>query len=184
MADETADDGDLLDELAGQAASGDLAALDALLRVVDERRLARGAVRRTILHDADVDDVVQDVMVAVAEGIGGFRGDARFTTWMTTIARHKAIAHLRRRRDEAPLPDDDAVGDAERVSSLLATRATVDGVIARLPEIYRAVVVLRDVEQRPYDEIAARLDVNEHTVRTRAARGRALAASLLAEEAP
>lgn len=177
------DDGDLLDELAGTAAAGDLAALDALLRTLDERRLVRTAVRRTIVAEADLDDVVQDVMVAVAEGIGGFRGEARFTTWMGGIARHKALAHLRRRRDEAPLPDE-LVGDARRVSSVLATRATVEDVITRLPDIYRSVVVLRDVEQRPYDEIATTLGLNEHTVRTRAARGRAVAAALLVEEAP
>jgi RNA polymerase sigma factor (sigma-70 family) len=172
---------DLLDALAAQAAAGDLAALDALLRAIDDQRLARTAVRRTILADHDVDDVVQDVMVAVAEGIGRFRGEARFTTWMGAIARNKAIAHLRRQRDEASLPDD-VVGDAQRVSSVLATRATVDDVIARLPATYRDVVVLRDVHQVPYAEIADRLGLNENTVRTRAARGRALAASLLAEE--
>lgn len=172
---------DVLEELARESAAGDLAALDALLRVLDERGLARAAVRRTILRDSDVDDVVQDVMVAVAEGIGGFRGESRFSTWMATVARHKAIAHLRRQRDEVELADD--IGDAQRVSSVLATRAAVRDLLERLPEIYREVVVLCDVDQMRYPDIAERLGLNENTVRTRATRGRALAASLVAEAA-
>lgn len=170
-------DGDL-DELAAAASGGDVAALDALLRAVDDLGLARRAVRTVLVVEPDVDDVVQDVLIAVAEGIAGFRGDARFTTWLHGIARHKAIAHLRRRRVDEALPDD-LPTDAARVSSVLATRATVHELVARLPAAYRDVVVLRDLEQRPYAEVAERLGLNEHTVRTRAARGRALAAALL-----
>jgi len=175
---------DLLDELAGEARGGDLDALDLLLWASDELGLARRAVRKVIVVEDDVDDVVQDVLIAVAEGISGFRGEARFSTWLHGIARFKAIAHLRRQRGEEPLPDDGGVGDAERISSMLATRATVRDLLARLPDTYRDVVVLRDLEQLPYAAVAERLGLNEHTVRTRTARGRALAAALFAQEAP
>lgn len=172
---------DLLDRIAGEAAGGDLEALDTLLWAAHELGMARRAVRRVILAEADVDDVVQDVLIAVAEGVGRFRGEARFTTWLTGIARFKAIAHLRRQRGEASLPADE-VDDATRISSVLVTRAAVHDLLSRLPDTYREVVRLRDLEQLPYAEVAQRLGLNEHTVRTRAARGRALAAALLTQE--
>ncbi|CAN5739269.1 sigma-70 family RNA polymerase sigma factor [soil metagenome] len=175
------DRADLLDALAARASGGDLEALDLLLWAADELGLARRAVRKVLLVEDDVDDVVQDVLIAVAEGIDGFRGEARFTTWLHGIGRFKAIAHIRRRRDEAPLPDE-LQGDAARISSVLVTRATVRDLVAQLPDAYREVVELRDLQQLPYAEVAERLDLNEHTVRTRAARGRALAAALLRAE--
>lgn len=172
---------DLLDRLAGDAVD-DRAALETLLWAVDDLDLARPAVRRLVIGEVDVDDVVQDVLITVADRLHTFRGDARFTTWLHQVARHKAIAHLRRRRDEAPLPDDgtETPGtDAARLSSMIATRASVRAALDDLPARYRDPVVLRDVDHLAYDRIAARLDLPAATVRTRVARGRALAAATL-----
>lgn len=167
---------ELLDDLARRAA--DLGLLEILLWAIDELDLARPAIRRLVVAESDVDDVAQDVLVAVAESITSFRGDARFTTWLHQVARFKAIAYLRRQREQVPL-DDDHVGDAHRMSSLIATRATVQRVVDELPEHYRHPVRLRDIEQLPYDEVAARLGIPPATARTRVARGRALAAARL-----
>lgn len=167
---------DVLDDLARQAA--DPAVLEVLLWAIDELDLARPAIRRLVVAESDVDDVAQDVLVAVAESISGFRGDARFTTWLHQVARFKAIAYLRRQRDQVPLSDDD-VGDARRMSSLIATRATVQRVVDELPERYRDPVRLRDIDQLPYEEVAVRLGIPPATARTRVARGRALAAARL-----
>ncbi|HEY8544876.1 MAG TPA: sigma-70 family RNA polymerase sigma factor, partial [Acidimicrobiales bacterium] len=156
----------LVDPLAARAAAGDGAALERLLWAVDELALARPAVRALVVEQADVDDILQDVLVAVAETIGGFRGEARFRTWLNQVARFKAIAHLRRRRDEVRLDDDragagsggvDRLGDAARISSILAERATLHGVLDGLPAHYREAVVLRDVHQLSYEQISERL---------------------------
>ena len=169
--------GDLLDPVALRAAGGDHDALEDLIWAVDELHLARSAVRRLVVQDADAEEVEQDVLVAVAETIRGFRGEARFTTWLHQLARHKAIAQLRRRKDAVALADE--VGDAARISSMIATRTALDAAIAGLPDLYRDAVVLRDVEQRPYTEVADRLGLNLNTVKARVARGRALAAAKL-----
>jgi len=168
---------DVLQPVAVRAAAGDSDALEDLIWAVDELRLARPAVRRLVVREADAEEVEQDVLVAVAETIGSFRGDARFTTWLYPVARHKAIAHLRRRNNALALGAE--VGDAARISSIIASRTVLDSVIGAMPELYREAIVLRDVEERPYAEVAERLGVNINTVKSRVARGRALAAARL-----
>ncbi|CAN5578275.1 hypothetical protein BH10ACT1_BH10ACT1_32660 [soil metagenome] len=169
---------DLLDAVAARAAASDRAALEDLIWAVDELHLARPSVRRLVVQDADAEEVEQDVLVAVAETIGSFRGDARFTTWLHTVARNKAIAHLRRRKESVAL-DDQEVGDAARISSMIATRSALDDAIRSLPELYREAVVLRDIGGCAYDEVAQRLGLNLNTAKARVARGRALAAANL-----
>jgi RNA polymerase sigma-70 factor, ECF subfamily len=184
---------ELLDPLALAAAAGTPDALELLVWAVDELGLARPAIRRLLVDDGDVDEVAQDVLIAVAETVRGYRGDARFTTWLHQVARFKAIAHLRRKRPTVPFPADGAdgapaggvggaggVGDAQRISSMIATRTSIDEILEGLPPEYRDPVVLRDIEELPYDEVAARLHLNVNTAKTRVARGRALVAARLA----
>jgi RNA polymerase sigma-70 factor (ECF subfamily) len=170
---------ELLDPLARDAAAGSPEALEVVVWAVDELGLARSAIRQLLVDEADVEEVTQDVLVAVAETVDGFRGEARFTTWLHQVARFKAIAFLRRRRETAALPSDDPAGDAQRISSMIATRASIDEVLRQLPEEYREPVVLRDVQQLPYDQLAERLALNVNTAKTRVARGRALVAARL-----
>ncbi len=172
---------DLIDAVALRAAGGDVVALDDLLWVIDELHLARPAIRRLVVQDGDAEEVEQDVLVAVAETVHSFRGDARFTTWLHQVARFKSIAHLRRRRDTVTL-DEDPGGDAARISSIIATRAVLDDAIRDLPAGYREALVLRDIEQCPYTEVAERLGLNLNTAKSRVARGRALAAARLRTE--
>jgi RNA polymerase sigma factor (sigma-70 family) len=176
--------GELLDGLAADAAAGGRDALETLVWAIDGLGLCRPVIRRLVINEADVDDVAQDLLVAVAETIASYRGDAPFTAWLTRVARFKAIAHLRRKRDADTL-DHEAMrrlepSDAARISSVLATRATLRDAFAVLPPHYRDAVVLRDVQQLPYDEVARRLGVNLNTAKSRIARGRALAAAALA----
>jgi len=168
----------VIDAVAARAADGDVGALEDLIWAIDELRLSRPAVRRLVVNDADAEEVEQDVLVAVAETVGSFRNDARFTTWLHAVARNKAIAHLRRRKDAVALGEQKP-GDAARISSMIATRTALDGAIQALPILYREAVVLRDVGQCPYQEVAERLGLNVNTAKARVARGRALVAANL-----
>jgi RNA polymerase sigma-70 factor (ECF subfamily) len=169
---------DLLDAVAAEAASGSPDAIEMLVWAIDEFALARPAIRRVVINESDVDDIGQDVLVAVASTVSSFRGDARFTTWLNRVARYKAIDHLRRKRDEARL-DDVPPGDAGRISSLLTTRADLQRALQELPEHYRDAVVLCDMQQLSYDEVARRLGLNLNTTKSRIARGRALLAAIV-----
>jgi RNA polymerase sigma-70 factor (ECF subfamily) len=168
---------EVLDPLAGLAADGDQTALELVLWAVDALRLARPTIMALVLDEADADDVNQDVLIAVAEGIRSYEGKSRFTTWLHPIARHKAVDTLRRRRRSDTLADD--MGDVARISSVIATRTVLDQAIASIPDPYRDAVVLRDIEGLTYEQVSDRLGVKLNTVRTRIARGRAIAAAML-----
>lgn len=173
----TADEqGPFLDELARTAALGDPHALDRLLAVIDRYRLSRTAVRRLVVNDGDAEDVYQDVLIRVAQRITSFAGDSKFTTWLYAVARNAAIDHLRRQKKVESIDEDRLLSDAQRVSSMISTRADLRAVLDALPEHYRSVVTLRDIEGRSYDDIANTLDIPLNTVRSRLARGRAMMA--------
>jgi RNA polymerase sigma-70 factor, ECF subfamily len=168
-----------LDAVARAAAAGSEPALDMLLAAIDDHGIARSAIRKLVLDPPTIDDIHQDVLIVVAEKIGTFRGESRFTTWLYRVARFKAIDHLRRQRDSVSLGDDESryPTDAIRVSSLIANRATIRGAVDELPDHYRDAVVLRDIECLPYEEIATRAGIPLNTAKTRVARGRALVAA-------
>ena len=169
---------DLLDTVAAEAAGGSQDAIELLVWAIDAFALAMPAIRRVLINEVDVDDAGQDVLVAVASTVSSFRGDARFTTWLSRVARYKAIDHLRRKRDETRL-DDVPPGDAGRISSLLTSRADLERALQALPEHYRAAVVLCDMQQLSYDEVARQLGLNLNTTKSRIARGRALLAAIV-----
>lgn len=171
-----------LDILARHAAGGSSMAVELLIEAVDRWGVARSAVRRVILDEAAVDDVTQDTLITVAQSVGSFRGDAKFTTWLHQLARNRAVDHLRRVRSAEPLGEHDHHSEAARMSSLVASRQAVRQLLDELPEHYRDAVLLRDVERLPYTEVATRLDRNVNTVKSHVARGRALLAGLVVRE--
>ena len=167
-----------LEPLARRAAGGGALAVELLVELLDDLDLPRRAVRRFLIDESAVDDVAQDTLIAVAGSVGSFRAEAKFTTWLHQLARNRAVDHLRRRRATEPLAEDD-VGDAQRISSVIASREAARQLAARLPEPYREAVWLRDVERASYAEVARRLGRNLNTVKSHVARGRALLARML-----
>ena len=173
------DDGDeALAILAGHAREGSDLATELLVEQLDVTGVIRRFVHSMLLDESDVDDVCQDSLISVAGSIGSFRGGSAVTTWVHAIVKRRVVDHLRRRRADAPLPGDDAA-PSQRMSSMLATRATVQAVLDGLPGPYREAVHLRDVEGLTYGEVAERLDRNVGTVKAQISRGRALVAAHL-----
>lgn len=175
------DDPEVLDVLARAAADGGVGArlaTELLVEHLDASGVVRRFVRAALLDEAAVDDVTQDALISVAGSVHSFAGEAKVTTWVHRIVRHRVVDHLRRQRATSPLPPDD-LAPAERMSSLIATRATLRDVLAGLPDRYRGPVTLRDVEGLPYTEVAERLGRSVGTVKSQVARGRALVAAAL-----
>ena len=176
---------ELLNNLAFDAAAGSTEALDTLLQVVDDHRLANAIVRRFILNEELVDEATQDTLIAVAESIHKFRSESKFTTWLYSIARNIAIGHLRRINPDVSLDTaENSAGASRRLSSVVAERAAIQQAVEQLPDHYRDTVMLRDVERRTYEEIATELGIELNTVRSRLARGRAMLAAAILDERP
>jgi RNA polymerase sigma-70 factor (ECF subfamily) len=130
-------------------------------------------------NEADALDATQEALIAIARGIRRFDGRAAFTTWAYRVATNACIDELRRRRRRAVpgLPDDLGQGEVAAIASVaidgLPDRLAIDAALAELPEEFRAAVVLRDLCDLDYAEIAEALAIPPGTVRSRIARGRA-----------
>jgi RNA polymerase sigma-70 factor (ECF subfamily) len=166
------------------AQHGDADALDALLRRHHDR--IHAVCRRLAGNDADALDATQEALIAIARGIRRFDGRAAFTTWAYRVATNACLDELRRRaRRPAPgVADDVASGDIGAMPSVaidvLPDRLAIDHALAELPEEFRAAVVLRDLCDLDYAEIAEVLQIPPGTVRSSIARGRAQLARALA----
>lgn len=170
-----------LEHVARQAAAESMLAVELLVEHLDDTGLVRRFVGGVLLDETAIDEVSQDTLVSVATAIASFKGDAKFTTWLHRVARNRSVDYLRRQRATSPLGDEQDVGEAVRMSSMIATRETVRQLLMQLPDHYRQAVTLRDVEGLSYEGVAARLDRNVNTVKSHVARGRAMVAALVHE---
>jgi RNA polymerase sigma-70 factor (ECF subfamily) len=173
--------------LAAAANAGDRGALEVLLA----RHLDRvhAICRRVTGHPEDALDATQEALIAVTRGLHRYDGRSLFTTWLYRVATNAALDELRRRKrrpEPAELVEDRPFGRAGAagsapVESAVAARLDVDAALAGLSPEFRAAVVLRDLCDMDYAEIAEVLDVPIGTVRSRIARGRAAIADQLRE---
>ena len=161
--------------LVARAVDGDRRALEVLLDRHADR--IHAVCRRIVAHPEDALDATQEAMIAIARGITRFDGRAAFSTWCYRIATNAAIDELRRTRrrpipahPDAPEPVSTVSGPAE----IVAARVDVDAALQHLPEEFRVAVVLRDLCDLDYAEIAEALDLPPGTVRSRISRGRAI----------
>lgn len=175
--------------LVAAARAGDRSSLDVLLRRHYDRIYA--VCRRVTGHEADAADAAQEAMIAIVRGLPRFDGRSSFGTWVYRIATNASLDELRRRR-RRPLTGVDRAGTGDDAAPLdhadpdsgirldaIADRLLLDEALAALTEDFRVPVVLRDVGDLDYAEIAAVLGVPVGTVKSRIARGRAaLAVSL------
>ena len=169
------------EKLAAAAASGDRAALDALLS--RHAGLVHAVCRRVLVNQEDALDAAQDALLAIARRIETFDGRSRFTTWCYRVATNAALDEARRRGrrpspvDIVPEPRDGAT----RIDDAVADQLDIDTALAQLSPEHRAAVALRDLVGLDYAEIASVLDLPPGTVRSRISRGRAALADLLGD---
>jgi RNA polymerase sigma-70 factor, ECF subfamily len=145
--------------------------------------------RRMLGNDADAEDVTQDVLVQVIRKLDTFRGEAAFPTWLHRVTVNAALANRRKRarREEGRVHDPldaftddghhaDHVRPWPRLPEALALdqeqKQLIEQAIAGLPEMYRDVFVLADVEQMPNAEIGELLGLSVPAVKSRLHRAR------------
>ncbi|GMU79504.1 MAG: RNA polymerase sigma24 factor [Acidimicrobiia bacterium] len=172
------------DALVDRARRGDRRALEVLLDRHADR--IHAVCRRVVIHPEDALDATQEALIAVARGIARFDGTARFSTWCYRVATNAALDELRRAR-RRPAPVDVATTGARSAVEArdgfvsVDARLDVDAALATLPPDFRVAVVLRDLCDLDYAEIAEVLDLPPGTVRSRIARGRGALARALGE---
>jgi RNA polymerase sigma-70 factor (ECF subfamily) len=167
------------------AQGGDRQALDVLLRRHYDR--VHAICRRIAGASRDADDAAQEAMISIVRGLARFDGRSAFSTWTYRIATNAALDELRK-RDRRPAPHvTDNMGTAPEVADPLShrkveaavDRLSIDEALDELPEEFRVAVVLRDLCDLDYAEIADTLGVPVGTVKSRIARGRSLLAGRL-----
>ena len=175
------------DELADEAIvarvrDGETALYEILVRRHNQR-LYR-TIRAILRDDRNVEDVMQQAYVDAYLHLNQFRGDAKFATWLTRIAVNRAIRSGRGERRGLELVVDDGEPIVERVAANTIDpehamyghelKVVLESLIEQLPEPFRLVFVMREVEGLSTAETASCLDINEDTVKTRLHRAKRL----------
>jgi RNA polymerase sigma-70 factor, ECF subfamily len=174
--------------LVAQALRRDESAIRELIRRNNQRlfRVARAVLR----DDAEAEDVVQETYVKAFTKLASFEGKAAFSTWLTRIALNEAIGRKRRMRPTAeldlveaaqgtgaeliPFPGAASPMSPETMTARGEMGAVLEEVIDGLPEAFRMVFVLREIEELSTEEVAAFLAIKAATVKTRLFRAKKL----------
>lgn len=172
------------EEVVRRVLNGETALFEIIMRRYNQRlyRVALAILR----DDHEAEDVMQDAYVRAYQHLYQFAGRASFATWLTRIAIHEALARRRRRRrteeldalqeikgDSMPMLKSSSPNPEEETAHS-QMRDLLESAIESLPESYRMVVVLREVEEMGVAETAEALDVSEAVVKTRLHRAHAM----------
>lgn len=136
-----------------------------------------------LVGEADAEDVTQAVMLKVNQGLAGFRGDSSLSTWLYRIATNAALDKLRAKPiptvsdaelelNDADVPPSAHAASVETTAIREEMSACISEFVTRLPENYKAVMILSDLEGFKNDEIASILGLSLDTVKIRLHRAR------------
>ncbi len=172
---------DATEALIQRCLQGDQRAWDLIVRQ-HRRKVFHVAYTFVGKHD-EAEDLTQDVFLKIFKSLDTFDRRANFQTWLITVSRNLCIDHYRRVRKEREVIDRDV--DASELSPISSEQGQVEALerrdrvallrqaLAALPETLRTAVLMRDIQERSYQEIAGTLRLPEGTVKSRINRGRA-----------
>ena len=182
--------------LVARLRAGDESAFEQLVRATMGRLLA--AARRLLRNEEEARDAVQTAFIRAFQSLSKFREEARLTTWLHRIVINECLMRLRGRAKEEPIDDSllphfiadghqvrdtvDWSDSAEKAIERSETRALVSASIQQLPEPYRTVLILRDVDELSPDEVAEQLGVSKNVIKVRLHRARQMLRTLLERE--
>jgi RNA polymerase sigma-70 factor, ECF subfamily len=170
------------EEVVARVLAGETALFEIIMRRYNQRlyRVAHSILR----NDAEAEDVMQDAYVRAYQHLGQFEGRAKFSTWLTRIAVHEALARAQRRNRVQELDAEPSGGymdplisktpDPEQQASDHELVALLQTAVLALPANYRSVLMLRDIEEMSTIDTAQALELTEENVKVRLHRARAL----------
>lgn len=174
-------------ELTELARSGERGAFAAIMQRYNQRlfRVARSVVR----DDNEAEDVLQEAYTRAFANFAQFRGDSGLATWLTTITLNEARGRLRRRRNNVGLEALEAQQESGRVimfpspfgsaspeadAARAEARRLLERAVDELPEAFRVVFIMREIDELSVEETAQTLGIRAETVKTRLHRARRL----------
>jgi RNA polymerase sigma-70 factor, ECF subfamily len=184
-------------QMLAQLRAGNEDAFEQMVQRYGGRMLA--TARRFLHNECDAQDAVQEAFASAFRALDKFNGDAMLSTWLHRIVVNAALVQLRskRRRGEHPIEEllprfdqdgewiDDQVTWTDATETILErhdSREMVRRCIERLPENYRSVLLLRDIEELDTDEAALSLSITTNTVKVRLHRARQALKTLIERE--
>ena len=162
---------------------GDTNAFEEL--VLEYEKKVYNVALRMLNNSEDAADMTQEAFIKAYNSLSGFRGDSKFSVWLTRIVSNLCLDFMRSRnrrpkievkvsanREDVQLDIADTSQSPEQLLERSLTRESVRRGLQSLPEDYREILLLREIQGLSYDEIAAALDIEVGTVKSRIFRGR------------
>jgi len=181
-------------ELIARILAGEVNLFHELVRPYE--KLVYVTIFTMLRNETEAEDAAQEVMINAFRHLKSFRGDAKFSTWLVTIAMNEAKQRLRRARAaiHESLDEDKEEKEGDFTPAVLTDwreipsealekkemRGKLREAVAQLPPIYREVLILRDLEELNQEETAAALGINVTLVKVRLHRARMMLQKLLA----
>ena len=171
-------------EIVERVRNGETALFEVLMRRHNQRvyRVARAVIK----DEAEAEDVMQQAYINAFTHLNQFQDRSQFSTWLTRIALHEALARRRKRKPEESTEDvmetlTSTQPDPERQAYGAELGRLLEAAVDALPESYRLVFMLREIEGLSTSETAAGLDLGDEAVKTRLHRAKAMVRCAIAE---
>lgn len=175
-------------ELARAAADGDLGSFEELYN--RHHRRVYSICLRMLQNTSEAEDLTQDVFIQLYRKIGSFRGDSAFTTWLHRMTVNQVLMHFRKRNvkfekttEEGETPDQIVTGSSNPHKMQIVDKISLDNAIAQLPDGYKKVFVLHDVEGFEHEEVARILGCSVGTSKSQLHKARLKLQKLLKKKA-
>ena len=175
-------------DLTQAAAKGDMAAFEEIYH--RHHRRVYSICLRMLQNAYEAEDLTQDVFIQLYRKVGSFRGDSAFTTWLHRLTVNQVLMHFRKRNvkfekvtEEGETPDQIVTGTADPERMRIVDKIALENAIDQLPEGYKNVFVLHDVEDFEHEEVAKILGCSVGTSKSQLHKARLKLRKLLKKKA-
>ncbi len=176
-------------ELTKAAAKGNMAAFEEIYN--RHHRRVYSICLRMLKNTTEAEDLTQDVFIQLHRKIGSFRGDSAFTTWLHRLTVNQVLMHFRKRNvkfekttEEGETPVQIVSGTQNPRKMPVVDKIAIENAIEKLPDGYRKVFVLHDVEGYEHEEVARILGCSVGTSKSQLHKARLKLRKLLQKKAP
>lgn len=155
-------------DLTQRAAEGDMVAFEEIYK--RHHRRVYSICLRMLQSPSEAEDLTQDVFIQLYRKIGSFRGDSAFSTWLHRLTVNQVLMHFRRRSvknertsEDGEMPEQIVRGSADPNKMQVVDRIALKNAIGELPNGYRRVFVLHDIQGFEHEEVARRMGISVGT---------------------